>query len=352
MKALLVRLDKIGDLICTLPADELLPKEQFQTQWMISHGLDFVPVQSVPFRSFTVWKKKSTLSQFWSFLRFLRQEKFDLAISFQAPWWVSFGLWWSKVPLRVGVKSQWHSFLFLNHGLRQKRSLAVQHEAEYNFDLVKKALSLFPNQLSSHSRDSSVSDSSRIDSATAAKNPTKYNQLFPILKLKAPLVWKRPHDLPAFFVVHPGMAGSAKNWSQKSYIACIEVLLENSNLTCVITGTKADEPYLSDIKTHFATHPRIRILQNQVSARELLDVLAQAEFVFAPSTGVLHLSAALGQKTFGLYSPRRVQHPRRWAARGPHVEIFCPPDSSAENEHCMELMEPASIAHAILRKVK
>lgn len=36
--------------------------------------------------------------------------------------------------------SQWHSYIFLNHGLRQSRTLAEKHEADYNFELMQFAL--------------------------------------------------------------------------------------------------------------------------------------------------------------------------------------------------------------------
>ncbi|MEN0059029.1 MAG: glycosyltransferase family 9 protein, partial [Bdellovibrio sp.] len=54
-------------------------------------------------------------------------------------------------------------------------------------------------------------------------------------------------------------------------------------------------------------------------------VLGAAKAVIVPSTGIAHLAASLGTPVIGLYSPVRVQHPRRWAARGPQVKILMPP---------------------------
>lgn len=326
MKALFIRLDKIGDLICTLPADELLEFKNIKVHWMISRGLDFIPRNSEPVRSFSTWPRKIQLFQFISFLKFLRQEKFDLAISFQAPWWVSLGLWLTRVPLRSGVKSQWHSYLFLNRGLRQKRSLAVQHESEYNFELARYAASHL------------------IKNAEATLNK-------PILRLNSPGLWKKPEFLQDYFVIHPGMAGSAKNWPQKNYVSCIESLFTQTNLVCVLTGTAADEAYLSEIKTHFHNHPRFFNFQNQISSEELLDVLNQSHFVLAPSTGVVHMAASLGKQTFGIYSPLRVQHPRRWGARGERVQIFMPPENMAIDDQMMTFITPAEVSRAILSKL-
>lgn len=54
VKAVFIRLDKIGDLIATLPADELsfLKEKDIQVSWVISKGLGFIASHAVPQRSF------------------------------------------------------------------------------------------------------------------------------------------------------------------------------------------------------------------------------------------------------------------------------------------------------------
>jgi ADP-heptose:LPS heptosyltransferase len=56
--------------------------------------------------------------------------------------------------------------------------------------------------------------------------------------------------------------------------------------------------------------------------KELVQLLAYAEYVLVPSTGVAHIAASLGTPVKGIYSPVTVHHPTRWAARGPDVEII------------------------------
>ena len=45
--------------------------------------------------------------------------------------------WAAGVPERIGRRSQWHSFLFVNLPIKQKRSRADRHESDFNFDLVE-----------------------------------------------------------------------------------------------------------------------------------------------------------------------------------------------------------------------
>lgn len=308
MKGLFIRLDKIGDLVSTVPCDEVLPKN-VECTWMISRGLGTVLDCANPKRSWVDYEKRFSFQQFFLFLNFLKQQQFDFAISFQAPWWVNCALWLARVPCRFGVLSQWHHFLFLSDGLRQRRSRAVQHEADYNFDLVLGAC----DRLKMSFADSST----------------------PVLKLLAPKIWTKPDPLQKYFVVHPGMAGSARNWPQEKYIQLIEQLFSTTDLQCALTGTPADEDYLQKIKQHFSNHPRFHLLQNKLNMKELLDCLDGSEFVVAPSTGVLHLAASLGKKTIGIYSPILVQHPTRWKARGQDVTVFVPAVKCPAKRQCL-----------------
>ena len=307
--AVLIRLDKIGDLVSTIPVDEHELLKDYEISWVISKGMGFIAEQALPQRKYLELNAKSKLISLIKLIQFLKLKKPSLAISFQAPWWVTFALWFTGIPVRAGTKSQWHSFLFLNRGLRQKRSQATQHESSYNLDLLFYA---FEKQNSKPE--------------LAAK-----------LKLQASVeikISKWDLSTKKYFVVHPGMAGSALNWKIQNYIDLIKQLKNQSPV--VITGTLADESWLTEIKKEFQLNPQVKILQNKLTSLELLSVLKEARAVIAPSTGVLHLAAALGTKSIGIYSPVQVQNQIRWKARGDLVTIFAPSIQCPAQFYCLE----------------
>jgi ADP-heptose:LPS heptosyltransferase len=43
------------------------------------------------------------------------------------------------------------------------------------------------------------------------------------------------------------------------------------------------------------------------------------------------LAASLGTPAVGIYSPRKVEHPRRWGPRGPRVAYVLPPVQDGED---------------------
>ena len=307
-KAVFIRLDKIGDLICTLPVDQVDDLRDWEITWIIAKGLSFVTDHSVPRRKYLELDKNDPATSKQRLEQFLKEFRPDVAISFQAPWWVNYLLWKNGVAQRIGVISKWHSLLFLNAGLRQKRSQSIKHEADYNLDLVRK-----------------ITDAS-IHETTA-----------PVLKLKADsfaeLFSRYGLRTKGYVVVHPGMAGSALNWPIENYVELIEKLV--LQIPVVLTGTAADEAWLRDIRLKFQNHPRVLNLQSQLNPAELLAVLAEAHSVYAPSTGVLHLAASLGTKVFGFYSPVQVQAAIRWGARGRQVHLFTPEVSCPAKHHCL-----------------
>ncbi len=317
-KILLIRLDKIGDLICTLCTDDHPTLREYSTHWLIAKNLDYIPEHSAPKRVYSSISKDG--AGFSDLYDILKTNSFAASVSFQSPWWVHFLLFYFKIPIRVGVLSQWHSFLFLNAGVRQKRSQASKHEADYNFDLVN------------HLAKKLDPESARLITDT------------PILKLQADpadsLLKKWGLSPGEYFVVHPGMAGSALNWPQSRYIEFIKLFhAQYPKIKLVMTGTASDHPYVNEIRTAYDSKSFFLSLQSELTSNELLSLLSASCGLLAPSTGVMHLAASLGVPTFGIYSPVKVQQPRRWGPRGPTTKTYQPSVAVENDPDCMAKLE-------------
>lgn len=294
-KNLLIRMDKIGDLVLTLPVDQILDSED-QTVWFITHGLEFFPEHASPKRQFLSFKKQFSWSEFKRMYSEIKKLNPDRAIVFHAPWWVGLALWCASVPMRVGVRSKWHSYIYFNNSLRQKRSKAQKHEAHYGLELLESAThqnfefkNLKPLSLSSGLSSEKLSQwgLSGID----------------------------------YIVVHPGMAGSALNWPISKYIEFIREISKTTMVT--VTSGPQDGKYTDPIRKEFAGVDKVKVLEG-LSLKELLLVLEKSKGVLAPSTGVLHLAASTGVPSLGLYSPVGVERALRWGPRGLRVDTLTP----------------------------
>lgn len=291
-KALLVRLDKIGDLVLTLPADQQSALSTYECIWVVANGMGFIPSHAVPKRTHFELGKHWSLENWKNLWSILTQTRPAVTVSFQAPWWVNLAFLIFGVRIRIGVLSKWHSFLFLNRGVRQKRSEAIHNELEYNHQLVREGL----------------------------KDTTPIS--YPCLQLKSHSDVQVPGLPKSYVVVHPGMAGSARNWPTAQYASLIRTVVANGPV--VVTGTTADRPYVGPLRQALEKGDSVVWLNEQLTIEQLLYVLANAKHVIAPSTGVLHLAAALGTPVTGIYSPVRVQTATRWGPKGPHVQTITP----------------------------
>ncbi len=307
MKVIFLRLDKIGDLIATLPVDQLpwLKEKQIESKWVIAKGLGSIAKLASPAREFIELDLKDSKKSEKDLIEYLKTEKPDAVVTFYAPWWVGYACWRAGVPLRVTRKSQWHSFIFYNKALRQSRSLAEKHEADYNRELVEFAF-----------------DQPALKTPFLTLDPLVRRHLYEKYDL-------RPGQ---YFVVHPGMAGSALNWPQDHYNILIEKLVNAG--TVVITGTRGDDPYLTEIRPQWEKNQKIRWLQNQLSMDDLLTILKGSRGVVGPSTGVIHLAASLGAPVVGIYSPIRVHRALRWGPRGEKAASLTPNVDCPAGEKC------------------
>jgi ADP-heptose:LPS heptosyltransferase len=306
---LLVRMDKIGDLCVTLPVDWVF--YDANVVWFVSQGTEFVIENSLPKRNFFSFSKSFSWANFKQFVLTVRRLKPDCVVVFHAPAWVSLAVWVSRVPVRVGVWSKFWSFLFFNKGVRQKRSRSDRHELSYNLDLIHKGLKVVRYTFESLPKLTLRSLQSNVLGSYELKSKS-------------------------YIVVHPGMAGSALNWSPQKYIELISQIPKSQII--VVTGTQMDRPWTLPLQEALKKNS-IVWLQEKLKVTELLVLLDHAKVVLAPSTGVIHLAAALNTPVIGIYSPRQVERPTRWGPLGHHVKVFVPNVSGQITEDVMNFIK-------------
>lgn len=313
LDTVLVRMDKIGDLVVSLPVDEHPVFAGQRVHWLITKGLSFIGEQAATKRSVTEFRRGFGLGgEMWRMVRWFKKNNPRTVVLLHTPWWVSMAAWLAGVPERMGRLSQWHSFLFLNVGIRQSRKGGDRHESDFNFDLVEQGFNRLGHKL------------------TANLPALKHTYL----RLLAPnpfgTLENRGLKSKGYRIVHPGMGGSALNWPPDLFCELITKLA--SEKPVLITGTKADQKFLNGILP-VKDLPNVKWLVEELKVFELLDLLSQASCVVAPSTGVLHLAAALGTPVVGIYSPKKMEHPKRWGPKGPACSVLVPQAGETGNIH-------------------
>lgn len=325
----LIRMDKLGDLVLSLPCDQHPALKDREVHWAITKGLEFVAEQALPRRKYSSFARGFSPIGFFRFVSWLKSVNPIQVVILHAPWWVSMATWWAKTPVRIGPLSQWHSYLFLNFGVRQKRSLSDRHESDFNFELIDQGFAQLGLRTAAHLEDLKSSYLKLV-----APNPEGTLSSYQLKKNE-------------YVVIHPGMGGSAYNWPATYYLELAKDLGRKD--TIVITGTSQDKKYLDPIEKELREIPQVKWLVGELTPLELLNLLSQARHVVAPSTGVLHLASSLGASSLGLYSPKKQEHPRRWGPKGPKTQVLVPETStdSQLRADVMEEIKPSQVLQAL-----
>jgi lipopolysaccharide heptosyltransferase II len=301
---LVVRPDKIGDVVLSTPVFEALKQYYPHARITVMVRQALVPVlQGLPSVDevivFDPDRRHAGLRGLGRLVSDIHSRKFRVAIMLQSNRRIAAAVFWAGIRRRIGPLSKLHSFLFYNHGVRQRRSNVEMHEADYNLQLLRRLGIRLPTR--TIPTRVVLSDSARKDAES----------------------WLATADCKKPFVaVHPGMAGSALNWPEERYVDLIAALAE-SGRQVLVTGGPEDKALLRRIRVALESRQakmRVRpLFYGDVEMRGLdflVALYSHASVVVAPSTGPLHLAVAVGCPVVAFYSPIKVQSALRW---GPYL---------------------------------
>jgi ADP-heptose:LPS heptosyltransferase len=273
---LALRLDRLGDLITTLPALELLRKALPEVRLELAVGswnepvarrLPFIDRVRVVDAPWSAWGKKASFS---GARAALGRDRFDLALDFQGDVRVVLLMALSGAKLRAGYGDTGGDYL-LTHRARwnEKRSWYDQ-----NVDLVR---ALFPE--------------------VEPKGPIRpYNFVTDEDRREASLLvdaWKRP-----IVGIHPSAGRSLKEWEPEKFAALADGLSECASV--VLTGSDSDRPLVERILETTATRPP-KLLG--LSLPTFAAVIERLDAFVTGDTGPMHLSHAVGTPNVAIFGP-------------------------------------------------
>ena len=246
----------------------------------------------------------------------------------------NFVSWLFRVPFRGGHKSRWHTYLFLNKGIRQKRSMVTMHEMEYNLNL------LGPMGI-----DYNYQDKNRFSPEIILSQDEKeksLNQFNKDLKAQGIETGRK------MIFIHPGMDGNSLNWSSRNYgrfIIKMEQKFPNKFLF-VISHTDSDNIFLQGIKDILGNKEnaylkdRVYFLNgSKQGLRNYMASLSHASLFVGPSTGTTHVASVIGVPVVGLYSPIKIQSALRWGPLSKNLDktrVLVPDVICGEVKKCAE----------------
>ncbi len=263
------------------------------------------------------WTENSSADSLKTLTSRLRSEQFDVAIMLQYRLELAKLLRRAKIGRRYGPWSRFSSWFLLNRGFWQGRSHSKRHEMDQNLRLAGKFLG---------------KPCFEIDFPKPALylTPGQYD-----LGQEFLAEFQVGEEKVVF--LHPGSGGSALDWDPVRFAGVANSLAGIEGFRVFITGTSTDEAVVGQVSV--GLDQQVTVLSERYNLRDFLGILSAGDYFIGPSTGPLHLAAAIGLGTVGIYPPVPTMSPGRWGPRGPWTKtivpaVDCPASRLCSGERC------------------
>lgn len=324
-RILVVRTDRIGDVVLTLPVIDALKQcyPNAEIDFLVSPRVSEL-LSDYPNINIVHSIEKVTASGIKSLCK---TGGYDLAVVVHPRFSIALGLYLGGVKYRLGTGYRWYSFLF-NIKHYQHRKEAIKHELEYNLDLLTEL------------------------------NCSNINYSQPLIEVKDTWSDKVSERLKSFGVnpekfitIHISSLGSAKVWSDENFASLINKICSDlSEFSIILTGTQDDKAHIEKVTKALTDKNKVHPVLD-VNLKELAALLKLSKLFIGNSTGPMHIAAAVGTFCVGFYSPVKVESAVRW---GPYTEkkkIF-QPDKDDDSRNVMDEIKPDEVFEFVNQYLK
>ena len=313
-RILVLRTDRLGELLLTLPAvtalREMSPEAHITlvVQEPYAALMRCAPavqdVIAVPWMGRRIrWRDT------WPLVRQLRRGRFDVALIANPHKWLHWAVWQAGVPRRIGYDHKWS--WCLTDRLPDVKTHHERHEVEWNLDLLK------PLGVVANRPDVSLPIPEPLTHALRAR-------------LHAQGVsWETP-----VIALHPWASTLEKRWPLSAFRALATTMrAEGYGPMTVIGGTEHAE----EAQAFCRGLPGITNLVGTLTLVELAAYLSQCALLISNDSGPAHVAAAVGTPTVTLFGrPHPWEGPIRWRPWGDgHVVLHRVPITNIRVEDVM-----------------
>jgi ADP-heptose:LPS heptosyltransferase len=321
LKVLVARTDRLGDLVLSLPVfeDIKIRRPDWQVHAMVAPGSVPLVENDPNIDAVWTWTGSETDRELEDLEGKLRREGFDAVVILQYRKDLALLMKNAGIGRRYGPLSKGSSWFLLNRGLWQSRSRGRRHEMEHNLLLARRLTEGWGSLFGKSKQEFSEP---RLHLSSGQREIGRNFRL------------KEAPEAKTVVFVHPGSGGSALDWEPSRFAGVANALASRPGWRVFITGSAADSAVVASVAG--LLDRGIDLLLDRFSLREFLGVLAAGDLFIGPSTGPLHMAAAVGCATVGLFPPVVTMGPDRWGPRGPLSRALVPQVVCPARRICLE----------------
>ena len=331
-RILVVKLDHLGDVLLATPVFSNLRQAYPNTELHVLTGAwsgvvlekhpDVNKVIEYNSPAFCRTGQPTSLKQTFRLYRALRRQKYDLIVELRGDWRI---IWFAF--LRLTPKRLDRASLQVTNKLGSVQFTGT-HETTRNLDVLKQAGIPIPVQTTTFSV---TTEDKKWASDFLATHQIDREQ---------PLI-----------AIHPGSPIELKRWLPERYAELADWLIAQKGAQILFVGVKDEIQIITDIQARMQGES-INIA-GKTTLTELASILHKCSVFIGNDSGPMHLAAAIGIHTIGLYGPG---DPTRFGPVGAKCQTIrrkldCPPCSGTTcrfgEEGCMSKIQITDVIQTL-----
>lgn len=263
---------------------------------------------------------------------YFKQAGIDVVIFAQPDKQLAWAAFKAGIPHRIGnARHKIFNMLTCNRRVFFRKGSSDSHEAQQNFEFLRHFGCLEIPDISSLSGD--------------------YNFRVPHIAEVEKIIAPQKFNV----ILHTKSNGHGREWPIGHYLRLAQELhSSDESIQIWLTGSQAEGKWIEVNCPELLRLPHVGNLCGRFSLEQLIVFINASDGLIASGTGPLHISAALGQRTLGLFPPKRPMHPGRWAPVGLKAqylsaETACTdcPDVAGGACDCMRKILPSVVAKIV-----
>ncbi len=313
---LIVRTDRIGDVVLTLPLASIIKKHfpNSKVTFLLRDYTKPLAANNPCIDDIITLKTENGKFKVAENITQLKN-KYDTCIVAFPTFTLALILFLSRIKTRIGTGYRWYSFLF-NKKIYEHRKFGERHELEYNIRLLKQI-----------GVDENVNEGNvEFNLHPSQKSVQKIKDEFTLIGFD---------ESKKIIIVHPGSGGSAVDLPISKLRTLVERMAHELDCGILITGSENEKELCNSL----VVNEKTKNVAGKFNLDELIALIDRSDLLIANSTGPIHIGAALGKNIIGFYPKIAACSPKRW---GPYTnkKIIFSPNIDCKNckrEQCEKL---------------
>ena len=314
---LIVRTDRIGDVILSLPLASIIKKHlpDCKITFLVREYTRPLVVNNPYIDNILTLEEKNGKISLAANIRKVSKNNFDSAVIVYPTFLTALIIFLSRIKSRIGTGYRWYSLLF-NLKIYEHRKYATRHELEYNVNLLQH-FGIEEEVNPGNIRFNLKPDEESLKRIEGILSEAGINSDEPLI------------------IIHPGSGGSAVDLPIEKFKFLVEKIINGLTRNLILTGSASEIGLCENIKVK----PGILNLAGKLNLAEMIALVSKCSIFIANSTGPIHIAAALGKHTVGFYPLIPACSAKRW---GPYTDkkiIFSPQIGclNCTREQCIKL---------------